>query len=92
MSLLKPGGRYLCGNPTVAKMLRSVSISTFTDKRAQFAFAGETTEELDTLRDMIEAGTLRAVVDEVFPLEQAAEGHRRVESEERRGMVVRSLA
>ena len=92
LGVLKPRGRYLTGNPTVMKMVRSVATSIFTRRSASFAFAGERREELEALRDLIEASKLRAPIDQVLPLEEAAAAHRRVESEERVGIVVLSLA
>jgi NADPH:quinone reductase-like Zn-dependent oxidoreductase len=88
---LRPKGRYLLANPRVSDMLRSVFTSRTTDKTAVFAFAGEREEELLVLKEMIEAGTIRPVVDRVYPMEQAAEAHRRVETEQRSGLVVISL-
>ena len=43
------------------------------------------------LRDLVEAGQLRSIVDEVLPMERAAEAHRRVEAETRLGALVLSL-
>lgn len=88
---LRRKGRYLMGNPKLSDMLRSVLTSLLTDKQAIFAFAGEKQEELLTLKDMIEAGKIRPVVDKVYPMEQAAEAHRRVETEQRLGITVISL-
>ena len=88
---LNPKGRYLMGNPRISDMLRSVVTSRFTDKTAIFAFAGEKEEELLTLREMIEAGKIKSVVDKIYPPEQAAEAHRRVETEQRLGVVVISM-
>lgn len=85
---LKPGGRYLMGNPRLSDMLRSVLTSGFSDKSAIFAFAGEKEEELLTLRNMIEQGQIRSTVDKVYPMAQAAEAHTRVETEQRLGAVV----
>ncbi len=89
---LRPGGRYLCGNPRLSVMARSVVTTRFTDKTARFAFARETKEELETLRVMIERGDIRPVVDRVLPMEQAAEAHRLVESERRIGAIVIGIA
>ncbi len=88
VSALKPGGRYLMANPRISDMLRSVFTSRFTDKTAMFAFAGEKEEELFSLKAMIEEGTIKSAVDKIYPLEQAAEAHRRVETEQRLGIVV----
>jgi len=60
-------------------------------KKAGFAFAGETQEELLTLKEMIEAGQIGPIVDRVYPLEDAALAHQRVETEARQGAVVISL-
>jgi len=79
------------GNPRISDMLRSVVTSMFTNKTAIFAFAGEKEEELFELREMIEAGEIKSVVDKIYPPEQAAEAHRRVESEQRLGIVVISM-
>jgi len=92
VNALNPKGRYLMGNPRLSDMLRSVITSTFTDKTAIFAFAGEKKEELLALKEMIEQGKIKSIVDKVYPLEQVAEAHRRVESEQRLGIVVISVA
>ena len=89
---LKPKGRYLMANPSISDMLRSVLMSKFTDKTAIFAFARETEEELLTLKEMIEEGKIKPVVDQIYSFEQAAEAHRRVETEKRLGTVVISVA
>jgi len=88
---LNPKGRYLIGNPRLSDMLRSALTSRFTDKTVIFAFAGEKEEELLTLKEMIEAGKIKPVVDKIYSLDQAAEAHRRVETEQRLGIVVISV-
>ena len=88
---LNPKGRYLMGNPRVSDMLRSVLTSKFTDKTAIFAFAGEKEEELLALKEMIETGKIMPIVDNIYSIDQAAEAHRRVETEQRLGIVVISV-
>jgi NADPH:quinone reductase-like Zn-dependent oxidoreductase len=88
---LKPEGCYLIGNPRMSDMLRSVLSTKLTDKTVFFAFAQEKQEELMTLKDMLEQGKIKAVVDKVYAPEQAADAHRRVESEQRIGSVVLSF-
>ncbi len=85
---LNLNGRYVMANPRLSDMLRSVLTSTFTDKTVLFAFAGEKEDELRTLKKMIEEGEIKSIVDKIYPYEQAAEAHRRVETEQRLGIVV----
>lgn len=86
--ILNPNGRYLTGNPTMSFMLRSVFTTWFSDKTVRFAFARESEEELLALKAMIETGDIGSIVEKVYPMEQAAEAHRRVEAEERLGALV----
>lgn len=86
---LKPGGRYLLTNPDgFGQMLRAVWTSWTSDRKVIVEMARETTADLDHLRELIEAGHLRSVIDRTYPLEQAAEAHRYVESGQKRGNVV----
>ena len=85
---LNPGGRYLACNPRLSVMLRSFFTTRFTDKTARFAFAGETKAALCTLKEMIEDGRIKPILDKVYAMEQAAQAHRRVETEQRLGAVV----
>ncbi|MEW8693219.1 MAG: NAD(P)-dependent alcohol dehydrogenase [Candidatus Thiodiazotropha endolucinida] len=88
MKLLKPKGRYLMANPRVMDMLRSTITNIFTAKEAVFAFAQETEEELTTIREMIEVGKIRPIIDNVYSFDEIAQAHRRVETEQRLGSVV----
>jgi NADPH:quinone reductase-like Zn-dependent oxidoreductase len=88
LAVLSPHGRYVHANPTLNKMVRCVFTSLFTKRKASFAFADETQEELSTLAGMLESGEIRSPVDRILPLEQAAVAHHRVEAEERCGVVV----
>lgn len=88
IKILNPNGRYLTGNPRLSVMLRSVLTTRMSNKTARFRFAEETREELHALREMIEDGTIRPIVDKVYSMGQAAEAHSRVETEQRLGAVV----
>ena len=88
IGVLGPRGRYLSGNPRLSVMLRSVFTTRFSDKVASFAFARESRDELLALKQMIEDGEIVPIVDRVYPMEDAAEAHRRVETEQRLGAVV----
>ncbi|GAA0916221.1 NAD(P)-dependent alcohol dehydrogenase [Virgisporangium aurantiacum] len=88
IGMLNPGGRYLNGNPRLSVLVRSVLTTRFTDKTVTVAFAPETTEALATLTELIEADKIRSIVDRVYPMSEAGDAHRRVETEQRLGAVV----
>lgn len=88
---LTPGGRYLMANPRLSDMLRTVLTSKTSRKQAIFRFAAEKEQELLTLKEMIEDGRIRPVIDRLYPYQEAAAAHRRVETEQRAGIVVISM-
>jgi NADPH:quinone reductase-like Zn-dependent oxidoreductase len=88
---LRPGGRYLHGNPRLSILICAPFVRRFTSKTATCAFARETRDELRALKAMIEAGAIAPIVDRVVPLTEVAEAHRLVESETRRGAIVLAI-
>ena len=90
---LKPGGRYLLTNPDgIGQILRAVWTSWTSNEEVVIEFAKETTADLNHLRELIETGHLRSVIDRTYPLEQAVEAHRYVELGRKHGNVVLTLA
>ena len=69
-------------------MLSAPLTSSFTDKKVSFAFAKDRTEDLEYLAELMKAGTLKAVIDRSYPLEEVAEAHRYVETGAKIGQVV----
>jgi NADPH:quinone reductase-like Zn-dependent oxidoreductase len=92
LEALNPKGRYVLANPRLIDLLQSAVTSALTDKKVIVALAGEKEEELLALKQMIEEGKIRPVVDRVYSMDQAPEAHRRVETEQRLGAVVLSPA
>jgi NADPH:quinone reductase-like Zn-dependent oxidoreductase len=91
--VLKSGGVYLTTVPSPAILHQSLWTRWFGGKRAGIAFTGlrkdgDKTEDLRFLVGLAEAGHIRPVIDERYPLARAAEAHRRIESGLCRGTVL----
>ncbi|MHA1448289.1 MAG: NAD(P)-dependent alcohol dehydrogenase, partial [Candidatus Hodarchaeales archaeon] len=60
-------------------------------KKLKFGVAVESAENLDLLREWIEEGMIKPVIDTVYPLNQTADAHRHYETGHSKGRVVISI-
>lgn len=92
IGLLKEKGIYLVANPKLSQIVRGQWISRRSGKKVIFEMTGRNNADLLFLKELIEEGKLKTAIDRHYPLEQTAEAHRYVETGQKKGNVVITVA
>ncbi len=88
---LGPDGRYVATDRLYNFPLAWIT-KWIGNKRVVFDISGHKRDDVLLLRDLLEAGKYRAVVDRTYPLEEVVEATRYVESWQKTGNVVLTVS
>ena len=85
--LLAPRGTYVQTIPS-SRIFKDVARTLVRRKRAKLVIVKSRRDQLEWIRQQIDAGSMRVVVDRSFALDEAPEAHRYMETKRARGKVV----
>ena len=91
LKCLSETGRYVIANPRLTAMVRGTWSSMIGSKKVRFQFADYRSEDLVFLRDLVDSGKLRPVIDRTYRFEDMVEAHRYVDQGRIKGNVVVTL-
>jgi NADPH:quinone reductase-like Zn-dependent oxidoreductase len=92
---LAPGGRYVMAGGASKQMFQALLLGRFAfggDRKMGVVSAKPSRQDLEILRELVEAGKVMPCIDRRYPLEQAADALRYLGEGHARGKVVVTMA
>jgi NADPH:quinone reductase-like Zn-dependent oxidoreductase len=85
--ILQKKALYISTIPSLS-IVQQVFTTYFSSKKVKLVVVKSNRTDLDWLAQQFEAGKLRAIIDQVFPIEQVAEAHRALETKRTKGKIL----
>ena len=89
---LTPGGIYVATLPTPSTLFNRILTGFFSRKKAKLVMVRPNAADMQWMKERIEAGKIRVVIDRAYPLEQIREAFAFSETGKARGKVVLTVS